>query len=61
MLEGVHKVLKPEGTFISITFGQVERYLISVLPHFISLCDLFLSAAALAPAILRSPRINVVC
>ncbi|XP_020100712.1 endothelin-converting enzyme 2 [Ananas comosus] len=22
MLEGVHKVLKPEGTFISITFGQ---------------------------------------
>lgn len=23
MLQGVHKVLKPEGTFISISFGQV--------------------------------------
>ena len=23
MLEGVHRVLKPEGTFISISFGQV--------------------------------------
>ncbi|OMO63402.1 hypothetical protein COLO4_32471 [Corchorus olitorius] len=25
MLEGVHKVLKPNGIFISITFGQVSR------------------------------------
>lgn len=24
MLEGVHRVLKPHGIFISITFGQVE-------------------------------------
>lgn len=23
MLEGVYKVLKPEGTFVSISFGQV--------------------------------------
>lgn len=25
MLEGVHRVLKPHGVFISITFGQVEE------------------------------------
>lgn len=25
MLEGVHKVLKPDGIFISITFGQVQE------------------------------------
>lgn len=24
MLEGVHRVLKPNGIFISITFGQVQ-------------------------------------
>lgn len=25
MLKGVHRVLKPEGVFISITFGQVVK------------------------------------
>jgi EEF1A lysine methyltransferase 4 len=25
MLEGIHRVLKPEGVFVSITFGQVEE------------------------------------
>ena len=25
MLEGVHRVLKPNGIFISITFGQVQQ------------------------------------
>lgn len=25
MLKGIHRVLKPEGVFVSITFGQVRE------------------------------------
>lgn len=28
MLDGIHRVLKPEGIFVSITFGQVREILI---------------------------------
>ena len=43
MLEGVHRVLKPGGTFISISFGQVcvLIYFLSVFFFFLS-CPLFL-------------------
>lgn len=36
MLEGIHKVLKPEGIFVSITFGQV----IEIPIHYV--CYLYL-------------------
>ena len=32
MLECMHRVLKPEGIFVSITFGQVRRFSLSKLP-----------------------------
>lgn len=32
MLEGIHKALRPEGIFVSITFGQVIVILIFLIP-----------------------------
>ena len=29
MLEGIHKVLKPDGIFVSVTFGQVLGIILS--------------------------------